>query len=156
MLENLIQQQMDNIAFMQRTGIRAVEVTPGYGKSLMPLAGNENHVGAMYMGALSTLAEAGAAVAISTVLDFERYFPVITRLDVEFLKPATTDVTAAYRLSEETIAALHAELDARGRCEYTAEVPMEDETGQTVAVATVTVKVLSHQYQPQDTQDISA
>ena len=144
MLENLIQGQMDNIAFMRRTGIQAVEVSRGYGKSRMPLAGNENHVGAMYMGALATLAEAGAAVAISTVLDFERYFPVITRMDLEFLKPALTDVTAEYRLDEQRIAELHAELEAKTRCEYTADVPLTDDAGQIVATAKVTVKVLSH------------
>jgi acyl-coenzyme A thioesterase PaaI-like protein len=142
-----IQGQMDNIEFMRRTGIQAVEVSRGFGKSMMPLAGNENHVGSMYMGALSTLAEAGAAVAISTVLDFERYFPVITRMDLEFLKPAMTDVTAEYRLSEQRIAELHAGLEANGRCDYTAEVPLKDAAGQTVATARVTVKVLSHSRQ---------
>ena len=144
---------MDNIAFMQRTGIRAMEVERGFGKSLMPLAGNENHVGAMYMGALSTLAEAGAAVAISTVLDFEKYFPVITRLDLQFLKPATSDVTAEYRLTEERIAELHAELAANGRCAYTAEMPLEDAGSQVVARALVTVKVLSHDHKANNEQD---
>jgi acyl-coenzyme A thioesterase PaaI-like protein len=144
MREDFIQQQMDNIPFMQRTGIRAVEVSRGYGKSLMPLAGNENHVGAMYMGALTTLAEAGAAVAISTVLDFEHYYPVITRVDVEFMKPALSDVSAEYRLSEQRMTELLDELHRESRCTYTAHMPLQDAAGVTVAKAAVTVKVLSH------------
>jgi acyl-coenzyme A thioesterase PaaI-like protein len=156
MLVAMIQRQMDSIPFMQRTGVRAVEVSRGFGRSLMPLAGNENHVGSMYMGALTTLAEAGAAVAISTVLDFERYFPVITRVDVEFLKPAMSDVTAEYRLSEQRIAELHTELEAHGRCAYTAELPLQDMNGQTVANATLTVKVLSHRRPRQPARQTSS
>ena len=148
MLINSIQQQMDNIPFMRRTGIRAIDASRGFGKSLMPLAGNENHVGSMYMGALTTLAEAGAAVAISTVLDFERYYPVITRVDIEFIKPARSDVSAEYRLSESRIVELLDELQRESRCTYTAEMALRDTAGVTVAQVAVTVKVLSHSASP--------
>ena len=144
MLETFIQRQMDSIPFMQRTGVRIVEASRGYGKSLMPLAGNENHVGGMYIGALSTLAEAGAAVAISTILDFERFFPVISRMELDFQKPAMSDVTAAYRLDEAQIESLLRELEETTRCTYTADLPMLDADEQVVARAAVTVKVLSH------------
>ena len=139
-----IQANASAIPFIARAGLRVLEVRRGYGRAVIPLAGNENHVGSMYMGALATLAEAGAAVSVSTVLDFERFFPVITRLELDFLKPAMSDVSADYSLSEAQISDLLEELEANTRCEYVAEVPMTDEEGLLVARAHVTVKVLSH------------
>ena len=144
-MKEIIQGRLENIAFMQRTGMQVVEARRGYGKVVMPLAGNENHIGAMYMGALSTLAEAGAATSVSTFVDFERYFPVITRIEIDFLKPALSDVSAEYGLTEEQIDALNAELEQAGRCTYVAELPLVDDRGQVSAQAKVTVKVLSHQ-----------
>ena len=139
-----IQARMDAIAFMKRTGAKVQAADNGYGKAMMPLAGNENHVGSMYIGALTTLAEAGAAISISTVLDFTKYFPIVKAMNIDFLKPAMTDVFAEYRLSAEQIAELDMELKQNSHCEYIADLPLKDKSGETVASARVTIKVLSH------------
>ncbi len=57
------------IAFVERMGLKVIELTPGYVKLIAPLQGNENHVGSMYAGALFTLAEIpGGALILTTFL----------------------------------------------------------------------------------------
>ncbi len=50
-------------AFVERSGIEAVELEPRHIKLKMPLKGNENHFGSMYAGALFTLAEINPQVS---------------------------------------------------------------------------------------------
>jgi len=138
----VVQGRMDSIEFMARTGIRAEAVRPGYGKAVMPLAGNENHVGSMYIGALSVLAEAGAAICGSTIIDYERYFPIVRNMNLEFLRPANSNVSAEYLLDDTEIANLQDELEQGGRAEYTARLSLLDEEGTKVATASATITIL--------------
>ncbi len=142
-----VQTEKYSVPFVERTGMRPVEKRRGYIHMLMPLAGNENHVGVMYMGAFTVLAEAAAATPAIDFLDKQRFFPIIKDLFVDFRKPAGSDVTAEYSLSEEDIAALQADLERKGSAGYLAEIPMKDAEGVTVAEAKVTVKLLSHGFQ---------
>ncbi len=141
--KEIIQGRMENIDFMRRTGIQVVAIERGYGRAVMPLKGNENHVASMYIGALTTLAEAGAAVCVSTFLDFDKYFPVVRNIDVDFLKPAMSDVSAEYRLDDVQIEETNQMLSATGRGEYLADFPLLDTTGLEVARARVTITLLS-------------
>jgi Domain of unknown function (DUF4442) len=132
------------VEFVERTGMRRLEERRGYARLLMPLAGNENHVDVMYLGAYTVLAEAAAAVPGISVLDTARFFPIIKDISVDFHKSAASDVTAEYALSEEQIAGLMADLERKGSAGYLAEIPMHDADGVRVATGRVTVKLLSH------------
>ena len=48
-------------AFVEQTGIRALELEPRHIKLTMPLRGNENHIGIMYAG---KIVEMGATAEI--------------------------------------------------------------------------------------------
>ncbi len=139
-----VQTEKYSVPFVERTGMRSLEKRAGYINMLMPLAGNENHVGVMYMGALTVLAEATAATPAIDFLDKQRFFPIIKDLFVDFRKPAGSDVTAEYSLSDEDIAALQVDLERKGSAGYVAEIPMKNTDGLVVAEAKVTVKLLSH------------
>jgi acyl-coenzyme A thioesterase PaaI-like protein len=143
----IFQSRMEDIDFMRRCGVRAEAVGYGFGKSRMPLAGNENHVGSMYLGALSVLAEAGAAMCGSTIIDDQRHFPIVRSMNLNFLKPAYTDVCAEYQLEDDTIARLLAQLESAGRSEYTAEFDMLDDNGLTVATVVSTITLLTRRDQ---------
>lgn len=132
------------VAFVERTGMRRLQERRGFAKLLMPLRGNENHVAVMYLGAYTVLAEAVAAVPGISVLDTARFFPIIKDIHVDFHRPAASDVTAEYGLTEEQIADLLADLERKGSAGYTAEFPMHDADGGHVATGRVTVKLLSH------------
>jgi hypothetical protein len=112
----------------------------------MPLAGNENHVGVMYMAAFTVAAEAAAVKPASGFLDKKRFFPIIKDIFVDFRKPATSDITAEYTLSEADITALQVDLERKGSAGYIAELPLIDADGVTVASTRVTIKLLSHNF----------
>lgn len=132
------------VEFVERTGLKRLEQGRGYAKLLMPMAGNENHVGVMYMGAFTVLAEAVAAIPGISILDTERFFPIIKDIYVSFRKSASNDVTAEFRLNEAELEALLADLERKGSATYVAEFSMHDVDGTDVATGRVTVKLLSH------------
>ncbi len=134
------------VPFVERTGMRRLEVRRGYAKLLMPLAGNENHVNVMYLGAYTVLAEAVAAVPGISILDTVRFFPIIKDIFVDFHKSAASDVTAEYSLCQDEIDKLLADLERKGSAGYQAEFPMHDAGGTHVATGRVTVKLLSHDW----------
>lgn len=134
------------VEFVERTGLRRLEQGRGHARLLMPLAGNENHVGVMYMGAYTVLAEATAAIPGISILDTTRFFPILKDIYVAFRKSASSDVTAEFRLDEAALQALLADLERKGSAGYVAEFPMHDEDGVEVATGRVTVKLLSHNW----------
>lgn len=135
-----------SVPFVERTGMRRIEERRGHSELLMPLEGNANHVDVMYLGAFCVLAEAAAAGPGISILDTERFFPIIKDIAVDFHRMAASDVTGAYTLSEESIAQLLSDLETKGSAGYTAEVPMHDADGALVATGRVTVKLLSHNW----------
>lgn len=136
------------VAFVERTGLRRVAAGAERSELVMPLAGNENHVGVMYLGALTVLAEAVAATPGIALLDAARYFPIIKDIYVDFHRMASSDVSAEYGLPQDQQKALIADLERKGSAGYVAEFPMRDADGTAVATARVTVKLLSHNWPP--------
>lgn len=132
------------VEFVERTGLKRLEEGRGHARLLMPLAGNENHVDVLYMGAYTVLAEAVAAIPGISILDTKRFFPIIKDITVSFKKTAASDVTAEFRLDEPALQALLADLERKGSATYVAEFPMWDADGAEVATGRVTVKLLSH------------
>jgi len=134
------------VPFVERTQMQYLEMERGYAKLLMPIGPNANHVDVMYLGAFTVLAEATAANPGISILDTEAYFPIVKDIAVDFHRMATTDVTAEFRLSEEQIAEIHADLKRKGSAGYLAEVPMLDADGAVAATGKVTIKLLSHKW----------
>ncbi len=135
------------VPFVERTQMQYLEMERGHAKLLMPIGPNANHVDVMYLGAFTVLAEATAANPGISILDTQEHFPIVKDIAVDFHKMATSDVTAEYRLSEEQISELHADLKRKGSAGYLAEVPMLDDKGVVVATGRVTIKLLSHNWQ---------
>lgn len=132
------------VEFVERTGIERLTSARGLARYRMPLAGNENHVGVMYMGAFTVLAEATAAIPGISILDTARFYPIIKDISVVFHKMSKTDVFAEFQLDEPALDGLLADLERKGSAGYLAEFPMLDAGGVTVATGKVTVKLLSH------------
>ena len=132
------------VEFVERTGLDRLEAGRGHVRLRMPLAGNENHVNVMYLGAYTVLAEAAAAIPGISILDTDRFFPIVKDISVDFHRPATSDVFAEYGLDEGQIDALLADLERKGSATYVAQFPMHDADGVHVATGRVTMKLLSH------------
>ena len=134
------------VPFVERTEMQYLEMERGYAKLLMPLGPNANHVDVMYLGAFAVLAEATAANPGISFLDTDKHFPIVKDIAVDFHRMCSSDMTAEFRLSEEDIAGLLADLERKGSAGYLAEVPMLDAEGVCVATGKVTIKLLSHSW----------
>ena len=125
----------DSIPAVKRTGIRTLDIFPGYVKLHMPLNGNENHVNMMYAGSLFSLAELPGGAVFLSLFDASKYYPVVAEVTIRYLKPAMTDVTLEASLSETEVVRIKAELTEHGKSFYDMELELKDENGVIVATA---------------------
>ena len=123
----------EQIAFVKRTGLKAEVLEPGHVRLRMPLAGNENHIGSMYAGALFTLAEIPGGALFLTSFDVERFYPIVKSLNLRFLRPATGDIRVEARLAEATRTQLQRDAETTGKAEFTLELQLLDDNAAVVA-----------------------
>lgn len=121
------------IAFVERSGLRAEVLEPGHVRLCMPLAGNQNHIGSMYAGALFTLAEMPGGALFLTSFDSQRFYPVVKDLQLRFRRPATGDIRVEARMSAEQIEQLRMQAQLQGKAEYVLELQLTDDSGEVVA-----------------------
>jgi acyl-coenzyme A thioesterase PaaI-like protein len=121
------------IKFVANSGMRVLELRRGYVKCMMPFAGNGNHIGTMYAGALFTVAEMPGGALFLSSFDAAKFYPIIKELDLRFLKPAKGDVTIELSLDDERAAALAAEAAQQGKAEFILEGQLKTAEGTVVA-----------------------
>ncbi|TWG98601.1 thioesterase domain-containing protein [Nocardioides sp. J9] len=102
----------------------------------IPAGPNVNHFGAIYAGSLFSVAEVLGGLFASTSLVLENAVPLVKQLTIDFLRPATTDVTARASLTEDTIARVLAETEAAGKSDFELVTEVTDEAGTVVARTT--------------------
>mgnify|MGYP003603307319 FL=1 len=93
----------DKIAFVKRMNLKAEVLEPGFVRLRVPLAGNENHIGSMYAGALFTLAEIPGGALFLTSFDASQFYPIVKEMNLRFRRPATGDIVVEARMSAEVI-----------------------------------------------------
>ncbi len=120
-------------AFVERIGLRALVMEPRRVKLGLPLAGNANHIGSIYAGALFTVAELPGGALFLTSFDVERFYPVLKAMNIRFRRPALTDVTVEASLPEAEAARIAAEADANGKAEFILKTEIRDADDQVVA-----------------------
>ncbi|MDE0856206.1 MAG: YiiD C-terminal domain-containing protein [Nevskia sp.] len=136
------------IKFVANTGLRVVELRRGYVKCLMPFAGNGNHIGTMYAGALFTVAEIPGGALFVSSFDTARFYPIVKELDLRFLKPAKGDVTVEFALDDIHIASLSAEAAEKGKAEFILEGQLKTADGTVVAESRGVYQIRSNQPPP--------
>ncbi|MBH2034080.1 MAG: YiiD C-terminal domain-containing protein [Pseudomonas sp.] len=125
----------DKIAFVKRMNLKAEVLEPGFVRLRVPLAGNENHIGSMYAGALFTLAEIPGGALFLTSFDASKFYPIVKEMNLRFRRPATGDIVVEARLSAEEIERLQTEAQANGKAEYVLELQLTDGSGEVVALS---------------------
>jgi len=125
----------DKIAFVKRMNLKAEVMEPGFVRLRVPLAGNENHIGSMYAGALFTLAEIPGGALFLTSFDASKFYPIVKEMNLRFRRPATGDIVVEARLSAEEIERLQTEAQANGKAEYVLELQLTDGSGEVVALS---------------------
>lgn len=123
------------IKFVANSGLRVVELRRGHIRCEMPFAGNGNHIGTMYAGALFTLAEIPGGGLFLSSFDAQRFFPIVKELTMRFLKPGKGDISIELSIDEARIAALTAEAEAQGKAEFVLEGELKAADGSVVATS---------------------
>lgn len=125
----------EKIAFVKRMNLKAEVLEPGFVRLRVPLAGNENHIGSMYAGALFTLAEIPGGALFLTSFDARQFYPIIKEMNLRFRRPATGDIVVEARLSAEEVQRLENEAQANGKADYLLELELTDANGEVVALS---------------------
>lgn len=123
----------EQIAFVQRSGLKADVLEVGHVRLRMPLAGNQNHIGSMYAGALFTLAEIPGGALFLTSFDTQRFYPIVKEMNLRFRRPATGDIHVEASLSKAQIEQLQKQATEEGKAEYVLELQLTDDSGEVVA-----------------------
>ena len=132
MMKSFIEKPFD---FVERMGLRVIELEPRSVKLSVPLQGNENHIGTMYAGALFTIAEIPGGALFLTTFDVSRFYPVIKEMTIRFIKPAKTDVTIEMVMSVSEAKRIVSEAEKNGKAEYILEGEIKDTDEEVVAVS---------------------
>lgn len=122
----------EQIAFVQRSGLKAEVLEVGHVRLRMPLTGNQNHIGSMYAGALFTLAEIPGGALFLTSFDAQRFYPIVKEMNMRFRRPASGDIWVEARLTAEEIQQLQKQATELGKAEYVLQLQLTDESGEVV------------------------
>ena len=132
--EEIVRQLTERqIAFVQRSGLKAEVLEAGFVRLCMPLDGNRNHIGSMYAGALFTLAEIPGGALFLTSFDAERFYPLVKEMNLRFRRPALGDSRVEARLSRAEIARLEDEAARLGKADFHLALQLTDGSGEVVA-----------------------
>ncbi len=123
----------DLIPVAHRMGVRFLELAPGLARASVPLEGNGNHFGVMYAGTVFTVAEVlGGALHFAT-FDASTHYPLVRRIEIDFLTPGTGPVTASARLDPAEVARLRSEAVPGAKVPFVLEAEVTAEDGTVVA-----------------------
>jgi thioesterase domain-containing protein len=126
---------------MHNLGIRVVEARPGYAVTTVPLAGNVNHFGSMYAGALFGVAELLGGALFFPSFDAAQFYPTVKDLKIRYRRPATTNVRAQAELAATTITRMQHEAETLGKSEFVLDAVLTDTTGEVVATTRGTYQI---------------
>ena len=143
-LEQVNQMMRMTIPLVESCDIEVIELERGYARTRAPFEGNGNHFGVMYAGVLFTVAEVLGGVMAATTFDVTRFFPLVKTLEIDFKRPARSDVTAEARLDKATIAAASAAAEADGKGPYELRATVTDAEGTVVATTVGQYQIRPH------------
>jgi len=118
------------IKIIDAMGIRIIEMRDRHVKVLLPLEPNVNHIGTMYGGSLFTAGEFMGGAMYMASFDYDRFYPIVKAINIQFRRPALTNVTVEANLSLEEIDAIHREADAKGKADWKMDLEIKDEAGE--------------------------
>ena len=116
--------------------LQVESIEGGIYRSRMPLNDNtKNHVNIFHAGPMWMTAEYLGGLIATHNLDDPKYQPVIAGLNITFLRPAMTDITAETEFSPADALTMKTALESTGRFFYTLHIVIKDTTGKVVAEA---------------------
>lgn len=121
------------IPILGAMGVEIIELERTTAAARLPAAPNVNHFGVSYAGSLFTIAEVLGGLFPRTSLVAEGGIPLVKRMEIDFLRPATTDVVSRASISEDEIARILAEYAEAGKSNFELATEVSDDSGTVVA-----------------------
>ena len=116
--------------------LQVESIEGGIYRSRTPLNDNtKNHVNIFHAGPMWMTAEYLGGLIAAHNLDDPKYQPVIAGLNITFLRPAMTDITAETEFSPADALTMKTALESTGRFSHTLHIVIKDTTGKVVAEA---------------------
>lgn len=131
-LEQMTADARAMVPILGAMGLEVLEVTPLSAAARIPAEPNANHFGAMYAGSLFSVAEMLGGL-MAGHMDVPGGVPLVRRMEIDFLRPATTAVTARTTLSDTDFARVQTDAVADGKANYELIGEVTDEAGTVVA-----------------------
>jgi acyl-coenzyme A thioesterase PaaI-like protein len=122
-------------------GLEVLAAGEGHAAARIPSGPNGNHFGVIYAGALYSVAEMLGGVIGTTSIALDGFIPIVKDMQIRFLRPATTAVTASTSLSPDEIDRVKTEALESGKADYVLTTDVIDENGVVVASTSATYQV---------------
>ncbi len=132
---------INHVKGIQRTGMKVLELEDRHVKLLMPMAGNDNHVGIMYAGAIFSLGECMGGVIPLVSMDMTRFFPIVKKVSIHYIAPAMSDITLTTDMSQQEADMIQKTAEENGKADFDLELELKDVNDKTVAVMNGTWQV---------------
>ena len=117
-------------------GLQVESIEDGIYRSRIPLNDNtKNHVNIVHAGPMWMTAEYLGGLIAADNFSNPKYQPVIAGLNIKFLRPAMTDITAETEFTADDVAAMKKALESTGRFDFTIHIVVRDTAGKVVAEA---------------------
>ena len=123
-----------SVPAMARLGLVVEAIEQGFVSLVMPLEPNRNHVGTLYAGALFAIAELPGGGLPLSVLGAE-FVPIVTHVDIDFLRPVRSDVRLDARLAPTILRQLAEQARTTGKATFELDLTLVDDSGACVATA---------------------
>ena len=131
-----LEQILRSVPYLATLDVRVEEAKPGLAVLRLPRREPvQGHGGTLHTGALFSIGEVAAGVAVGTHPTLATLPHLAQRSGVRYLAPATGDVTAHAKVTAEMVAAVTEQLEASGQA--TLDVPTRIMNGYGVDVAEV-------------------
>lgn len=140
-----IKEKFNNIKikWVAMSGLYADIIEERHARLVLPLRDlHVNHVGTAYAGSMFMLAEMMQAAIIFCTYGTEKYIPIASKMEIEYLKPTKKDLVVDMRLTEEEAEEKIKPIEERGKGRMTLLIPITDIDGAEVARVTAVVYLM--------------
>ena len=116
--------------------LRVESIKNGLYRASIPLSANvQNHLSIFHAGPIWMAAEYLGGLVVLHNIDVKKYQPVVSGLDIKFIRPAVSDIVSDLTFSTEDANEMRNSLDITGRYEFTTSIIVRDTNSNIVAEA---------------------
>ena len=132
-----------SIKYLAMSGVYLDLIEERHVRLVMPLGEiHINHVGTAYAGSIFILAEVASSAFMMSIFGAEKYIPIASKAEIEYLKPTKKDLVADLSISEQEAEELIKPIEERGKGRVPLTIPISDKDGEIIANAKVVLYLL--------------